>query len=220
MNGGGASASLATCGSHEQAEVSHHQRERDWSNHLHCNHAIRSQAHHLWAILTIDSPIQGSLSTQQDRVHKRKIMKLIDGLLDYSKHWERPDIYLFTGNATIKKDGAIVMGRGAAKQCRDLFPGVDQTIGGLLAMQPKANLLFAFISPGQWLGWFKVKEHWSTPARIDLIERSTAELKAIAEAKPKFIHHMNYPGVGNGRLDESMVQPILDTLPDNVWIYR
>ena len=45
-------------------------------------------------------------------------MKLIKGLLDYSKPWTIPNIYLFTGNPIVKANGAIVMGCGAARQVR------------------------------------------------------------------------------------------------------
>jgi len=151
-------------------------------------------------------------------------MKLIQGLLNYSEPWTTPDMYLFTGNSTIKKNGAVVMGRGAAKQVRDTYLDIDKVFGNEIRKNPAAHLIFIAQmyegEPVQFLGWFKVKHHWGADADLDLIKESTAELKELAERKPHLLFHMNYPGVGNGRLNIHQVQPVLETLPDNVLIYR
>jgi len=46
--------------------------------------------------------------------------------------WEalaRVDYFIVTTNAIVKQNGAVVMGRGIAKEMRDKFPGVDKAIG-------------------------------------------------------------------------------------------
>ena len=100
-------------------------------------------------------------------------MKLINGLLDYSKPWAVPDIYLFTGNPIVKANGAIVMGRGAAKQVRDTFPGIDKVFGEEIAKRPNVNLIWLKGAEHQYLGWFKVKEHWLLQLLHTQIEHST-----------------------------------------------
>jgi len=38
-------------------------------------------------------------------------------------------LFLITTNSTIRKDGALVMGRGIARQARDRFPGLAVNLG-------------------------------------------------------------------------------------------
>jgi len=154
------------------------------------------------------------------------MMHIINGLLNYSRHWELPHVLLFTGNSTITKRGAVVMGRGAAKQVRDTYPKIDVHIAEEIQKKPNPHLVWvnvhptSFIPTDQWLGWFKVKNHWAEPAKIELITQSTQELKKFAELHSEMTFHMNYPGVGNGKLVEIQVSPIIQQLPDNVLIYR
>lgn len=147
-------------------------------------------------------------------------MKLIQGLLDYSTPWTLPDVYLFTGNSYIKNNGAIVMGRGAAKQVRDTYPGIDKLFGEVIEKKPHLFLTWVSLPNEQVIGWFKVKRFWSENARIELIKASTKALKEVAEPRSTITFHMNYPGIGNGGLTFEDVQPIVETLPDNVWIYK
>ena len=146
-------------------------------------------------------------------------MKLINSLLDYSDPWEDPDVYLFTGNAVIKNNGAIVMGRGAARQVRNCYPGIDRAFGKHLMKEPDLNVLILGKANRQ-LGWFKVKDHWKEPAKLSIISESVKKLTTIATENPELRFHMNYPGVGNGKLDVCAVAPLLQALPDNVLLYR
>jgi hypothetical protein len=148
-------------------------------------------------------------------------MKLIRALLDYTKPWHEPDVYLFTGNPVTKRNGAIVMGRGAAKQVRDTFPGIDISFGNALKMgTPNKHLAWVSFPGDQHLGWFKVKHHWADDADVDLIKESAMQLGRIADMNPDLVFHMNYPGVGNGKLNEKDVEQHLQVLPDNVVLYR
>jgi hypothetical protein len=147
-------------------------------------------------------------------------MKLIKGLLNYAIPWAVPNIYLFTGNPIVKANGAIVMGRGAAKQVRDTFPGIDVVFGSQLKLRPLVSLVWLKGAEHQYIGWFKVKEHWKLPADRSAIAASANALAIIAAAHADRVFHMNYPGVGNGKLTEADVSPYLEILPDNVLIYR
>jgi hypothetical protein len=147
-------------------------------------------------------------------------VKLINHLLDYSKAWHTPNVYLFTGNPIIKNNGAIVMGRGAAQQVRDTYPGTDIAFGNLIAKAPQAHVLWLSITPGQFLGWFKVKDHWIEPAKTGIIIESTKRLMETALRRADYVFHMNYPGIGNGQLAEHTVAGIIEQLPDNVWVYK
>lgn len=148
-------------------------------------------------------------------------MKLVHRLLDYSRPWSLPHVALFTGNPIVKRNGAIVMGRGAAKQVRDTFPGIDRTFGAMIQRNPASNILWARLgNESRYIGWFKVKYHWELPAELALIAESAWELSELADRKPNMTFHMNYPGVGNGKLTEDEVITVLAPLPDNVVLYR
>jgi len=147
-------------------------------------------------------------------------MKLINQLLDYTKPWNKPDVYLFTGNPIVKQNGAIVMGRGAAKQVRDTYPGIDMQFGQKIQAIPEALIVWVKVQNDQWLGWFKVKHHWQNAADLELIRESCRLLWEIAMEQPDIQFHMNYPGIGNGKLTEHEVGHMIHFLPDNVLIYK
>ena len=145
-------------------------------------------------------------------------MKIVKGLLDYNKPWTLPDIYLFTGNPIINSRGRIVMGRGAARQVRDTYPGVDKE----LAKAPGEYIKWVLLAPRMYLGWIKVKNHWSSVADLDLIEKSFKILNKLASYdKMKNVKfHCNYPGIGYGKLSYNSVNKRLVGLVDNIILYK
>lgn len=150
-------------------------------------------------------------------------MILTNGFLDYGTPWSLPDVYLFTGNPVIKNNGAIVMGRGAAKQVRDTYPGIDVKLGKHIATRgTSSGLAFVTVNEDrkQILGWFQVKYHWAASADLDLIQNSVATLVDLANLRQDIQFHMNFPGIGNGQLTEEDVLPLLYHLPFNVRIYK
>jgi hypothetical protein len=151
-------------------------------------------------------------------------MKLIHGLLNYADSWAEDQVYLFTGNSVIKNNGAIVMGRGAAKQVRDTYPGIDKAFGTAIGNEPSLHVLVLQRRNPRMgsikIGWFKVKHHWADNAEPALIAESATRLAALAEEHPELTWHMNYPGIGNGGLTVADVSNLLEILPDNVLIYR
>lgn len=147
-------------------------------------------------------------------------MKIVKGLLDYTQIWKYPDVFLFTGNPVIKKDGSIVMGRGAAKMVRDAYNHVPYELSKQIQSNPASNLAWATIRKEQFIGWFKVKDHWKEPANPFIIQESVNQLNIFAESTTSTRFHMNYPGIGNGRLAVSAVEDIVKELSDNVFLYK
>ena len=116
------------------------------------------------------------------------------------------------------------MGRGIARQARDRFPGLDVALEKqilnvcgnpstlLRAGQGQYSLLVSLRWPEARLGAFQVKRHYGQPASLELIRQSTAVLCAWCIEHPDASVHLNFPGIGNGRL--SRVLPIIMSLPD------
>lgn len=135
------------------------------------------------------------------------------------------DLLLVTCNNTIKKNGDLVMGRGAAHDLAERYPWIPVEAG----KEVRTSLWL----PG--LGWrygvkvtwkkvkktcfgiFQVKYHFAQPANVDLILYSTRILCKVALDYRRIV--MNFPGVGHGRLRFEDVLPIVVTLPENVFLY-
>lgn len=142
------------------------------------------------------------------------------------------DLFLITTNSTIRKDGALIMGCGIARQARDRFPGLAASLGQhilntcggrstlLRTSLGKYGLLVSPRWPEAKLGAFQVKYHYRLPASLELIQYSTAMLCAWCDAHPDAQVALNYPGIGNGSLHREAVLPIIAQLPEQVTIWE
>ena len=129
--------------------------------------------------------------------------------------WDETQHFIFTGNSFIKMNGALVMGRGIAKEVRDKFPGIDHAIGTVIH-----NHLGKYgVILGSKIGVFQVKYNFADQADLDLISYSVSKLTVMASEKPQERFDMNYPGIGNGKLNRELVEPLLAPLPANVHIW-
>lgn len=128
---------------------------------------------------------------------------------------------LITTNSFIKKDGTLVMGRGAALEYKNKFSSfnVDKMWGDMIKEACGHLGMYGVIVEGRY-GIFQVKRHFKDKADLDLIRYSIAWLLIRAIEKPQEEFHVNYPGIGFGRLRKEDVAPLLQVLPDNVFIWK
>ena len=129
--------------------------------------------------------------------------------------WPTTDRFFITANATLKKDGSLVMGRGIACEARDRFPGLDLKLGQAIGTSGKVYGILL----GKKLCLFQVKFHWHEQADLSLIESSTMLLTAQAHIESEKRFDLNFPGIGNGRLAYDDVYQIIKTLPENVHVW-
>lgn len=147
--------------------------------------------------------------------------------------WEAPKVFhsenesnliLVTANSTLNKQGELVMGRGAAKEARDKFPGFAKLMGEIIAWNGYEGGLYGIsIAFGRWrhqgatLGTFQVKRHYKDRASLRIIQESARRLH---ENTRSFKHiFLNFPGIGNGRLAYERVLPILLLLPLKTYLF-
>ena len=134
------------------------------------------------------------------------------------------DLFLITTNATITTRGALVMGRGIARQAKERFPGLDVALGRRIQVRCGNQGIYGLLVSPRWptakLGAFQVKRHYSQPASLELIRRSTAALCAWCIKHPTATVAVNFPGIGNGRLHREAVLPIIVQLPAQVTIWE
>lgn len=145
-------------------------------------------------------------------------MKEIKGeLWDY--HGKPNHVVCITTNATIKRDGTLVMGRGCAKEAKDRDPLLPYSLGA--AIKEKGNIPALIKQSGRVNGRilsFPVKHNYWEKADLALIAYSAGQLHAIAKINPEMTFILPRPGCGNGHRTWEEVKPLLVGLPDNVWV--
>lgn len=126
---------------------------------------------------------------------------------------------LVTSNSYIRKDGALVMGRGAALEAATRFPNFPYIAGGRISEKWGGHLGFygTLLSVHKNIGLFQVKRHFKDPAELGIIEASVGSLLVQMRNET---YAINFPGIGYGQLEISRVLPVIQKLPDNVWIYH
>ena len=139
--------------------------------------------------------------------------------------YDEADLFLITTNSTLKRNGALVMGRGIARQARDdRFAGLDLALGQEIASRCGSMGEYGLLVSPRWptakLGAFQVKTHFNQPAQPALIHRSAQALVAWCRMHPQASVCLNFPGIGNGGLLREEVLPIVAQLPDAVQIWE
>jgi hypothetical protein len=143
---------------------------------------------------------------------------------------DSPSIIIITANGAIRKSGTLVMGRGAALQATQRYPGIDDECAQAIMANPESTRThkgwwvygflvvrqLAHLQPG--FGIFQVKYAWMEKADLGLIAFSVAKLNEYAQLNPGMNIRMNYPGIGNGGLARDSVEELLDCLPGNVTV--
>lgn len=133
------------------------------------------------------------------------------------------DHMIVTGNSYLKRDGSVVMGRGAARRMRDELRGFPGRLMGHYIANKCGHLGEYNLILSEGLGLLQVKYDFRDQADIELIRRSVDMLREHAEARPGDTYAVNYPGIGNGRIERTdELEQIVSSLPDNVqvWTYE
>jgi len=146
-------------------------------------------------------------------------MKLAKG--DMWSAYDEADWFCITTNATINKNGELVMGRGIALEAKTRFPELARRLGDIFTSV--ADML-----PNCWYGLilvdnivaFQTKVDWKNQSDLDLIKFSTGLLAEMATEHLNEQFHLNFPGIGNGGLKREDVLPIIQDLPDNVTVWE
>jgi hypothetical protein len=125
------------------------------------------------------------------------------------------DVKCITTNGYVRKDGAAVMGRGVALQCKTIFPGIEFNLGAMIAAG--GNVVHRFGEPPRTthpLYSFPVKVNWNEKARLELIELSAIQLAAMPFS-PDSTVVLPRPGCGNGELKWEQVKPVIEGILDD-----
>lgn len=146
-------------------------------------------------------------------------------------HQHEATVLVVTTNNTVTGKGKLVMGRGAAKQLRDSFPGIDFELGQKITSLRKwsTNEDYLFIThlyAGKIIGLLQVKRYFSDAADFKLIAASLEMFRYYARGMngscPGCKIFINFPGIGAGKLadKEKEILKLLKKLPDNVHVWK
>lgn len=125
------------------------------------------------------------------------------------------DATVVTTNGVVKANGRAVMGRGVALQAAKHFPNLSYRLGQKIEKDGNHVYVFEFEDVERIVVTFPVKVHWREPAKLELIERSTAELVEIAGNYGWQKVVLPRPGCGNGKLEWEEVRAVIEPLLDD-----
>lgn len=141
----------------------------------------------------------------------------------------KTDLFCITTNSIIKNNGELVMGRGIALEAKNRFPLIPLAAARVINKNKKYGLRILFpeyygADKDQIIGLFQVKYNWKDKADLDLINYSTNELIDFTNDQLYYQSDLridlNFPGIGNGRLNRNKVLPIIEKLPDSVHVWE
>ena len=146
------------------------------------------------------------------------------------------DVVCITTNGFVSKNGKAVMGRGCAKEIKELEPGIDLILGSRIKNNGNTVSTLKTTTTGKMILSFPVKpesvvfdgenivEHakrkfkvgdtvpgYYAKADLEIIEHSARALRRMADSMPEWKTILiPRPGCGAGELSYSEVRPILE----------
>jgi hypothetical protein len=135
--------------------------------------------------------------------------------------WQtQADARCITTNGFVKQNGECVMGRGCAKEARDMHPGLARQLGTLITQYGNIVHDLSEFAPFNMLYSFPVKHAWNQLADPALIALSAEQLLAVvgklnAQGIALKTILIPRPGCGNGGLKWEKVKPILSPILDD-----
>jgi hypothetical protein len=132
------------------------------------------------------------------------------------------EMFCITCNSTLRRDGALTMGAGIARQAQEKLPGLPHVFGRKLQAAGLAGKRYGTLTVEHGflrITAFQTKVHFMESSTLDLIEFSVGKLlEEIEQLSPSRVD-LNFPGIGLGGLEPDEVKPVLAALPDNVFIW-
>jgi hypothetical protein len=142
---------------------------------------------------------------------------------DLFRNLDKYDLVFVTTNGTLNTKGELLMGAGIAAQAKNLYPSLPKSFGDKIKpiLDLKPNGWYGIcILPNSKIAAFQTKVNPYNDSDPRLIRFSTECLIDYASNNIDLNIALNYPGIGLGQLDKSVVEPIIRLLPDNVTIWE
>lgn len=128
------------------------------------------------------------------------------------------DYVCITTNSIIKVNGNLCMGAGVALEASDREPLLKSEWAKQIKAKNAVGGIYGLLSYGKYIA-FQTKTDYRKPSTVEIISHSVEKLKRLAEKYPDKHFGLPYPGINHGKLTKQIVQPLLESLPDNVTVY-
>jgi hypothetical protein len=131
------------------------------------------------------------------------------------------DVICVTTNGVTKKDGKAVMGAGIAKFFRDTFK-VDSILGEYLKLYGNRSFKLGrheYKGKNIELATFPTKHSWRDNSDINLISKSSIQIKEMADKNEWKRIYIPIPGCSNGGLKWSNVKNSLENLDERFVVF-
>lgn len=155
-------------------------------------------------------------------------MKLVNSLLKYPKEIPEKHVYMFTGNKTVMRNGELIMGGGNALAFKKAYPESPIAFGNIFTLKAvnRDTVLNYFLDASRFkagnglLGCMFTKINPKDPSPLEMVIAAIEDLKITASTHGlNFTFHLPYPGCGLGGLNKVDLDPYVNQLPDNVYVY-
>lgn len=123
--------------------------------------------------------------------------------------FEQKGFIVIPTNGVVKSNGEAVMGKGVALTAAKMYPNLPQYLGQEITRKGNnVHYMFAGVIA------FPTKEHYKDNSTLELIEKSTAQLKAMADERKMSNIFLPRVGCGLGGLQWKQVKSILQKYLD------
>lgn len=155
-------------------------------------------------------------------------MKLINSLLEYPNEIPEKHVYMFTGNKTVMRSGELIMGGGNALAFKKAYPESPIAFGNIFTLKivNRDTVLNYFMDASRFkagkglLGCMFTKINPKDPSPLEMVIEAIEDLKITATTHGRnFTFHLPYPSIGLGGLKREDLDPYIEKLPDNVYVY-
>lgn len=130
-----------------------------------------------------------------------------------------PGVHIVTGNSCLSSDGTLVMGLGAALAFKKKHPESPRIFGAMVAEYCGHQGRYGFLLHGN-KGILQTRCDMNGKLDPGLIAYGLAILRTIAEGNRDMTYHLIHPGMTLHRTTLPEIDALLETLPDNVWVWQ
>jgi hypothetical protein len=129
-----------------------------------------------------------------------------------------PGIKIVTASSFLTSEGKLFMGRGLARDLKIKVPGIDKIFGSMVLENGGHLGRYGLLVYERW-GVFQVRRRFNDKADLELITFGIERVREFAE-DTGYIINLEYPDIQDEELTQEEIGPIVDTLPDNVYVWE
>jgi hypothetical protein len=133
--------------------------------------------------------------------------------------FDSPGVHIVTASSFISNDGTLVMSMGAGLSLKTRYPDMPKVFGAMIREYCGHQGRYGLILFGN-KGILQTRHDMGGRMEPDLIKYGLKILYSVAEGNPAMIYHLNHPGVSLNNISIPEIDKLLDSLPENVWVWQ